>query len=86
MGAETLEAELAEALRERIAVIGDRGLRDLDPVAHLAKLREASERISDLEKRLPGNTHPQLRHYFERCSYDKALAWIESEGLGGSAK
>jgi hypothetical protein len=83
---ETLEAELAEALRKRLAVIGDHALRAADPARHLAELREASEKIETLEKRLPANVHPQLRHYFDRRSYDKALAWIEHEGLIGSAR
>lgn len=86
MATETLQAELAEALRNRLATIGNRTLRESDPERHLAQLREASERIVELQGRLPANIHPQLRHYLERCSYDKALAWIEEEGLAGSAK
>jgi len=83
---DTIEAKLAEALRERLAVIGDLALRDSDPEGHLARLREVSERIAGIQARLPGNVHPQLRHYLERCSYDKALAWLEQEGLTGSTK
>jgi hypothetical protein len=86
MPTETLEAELAAALRRRLAVIGDRALRESDPERHLADLREASERIVALRAQLPANTHPQLVHYFDRCSYDKALAWIEHDGLTGSGK
>jgi hypothetical protein len=86
MADETLEAELAAALRKRLAVIGDAELRASDPARHLAELREASERIIALQVRLPATTHPQLRHYFERCSYDKALAWIQEEGLTGSMR
>ena len=86
MGDETLEAEMAEALKARLAVIGDFALRQSDPERHLALLREASEKISVLEARMPPTVHPQLRHYFERRSYDKALAWIEREGLAGSTK
>ncbi len=82
----TLEAELAEALRKRLAVIGDQELRTANPERHLEQLRAVSERIAALERQLPPNVHPQLRHYFTRCSYDKALAWIESEGLTGSEK
>jgi hypothetical protein len=74
---ETLETELAGALRARLAVIGDRALRESDPGQHLARLREASERITEIAARLPATTHPQLRHYLDRCSYDKALAWLE---------
>jgi hypothetical protein len=77
----TLEEELTEALRMRLGVIGDSALRASAPERHLAQLREASERIAALQEKLPPNTHPQLRHYFERCSYDKALEWIEREGL-----
>ncbi len=78
---ESLEAELIEALRARLTVIGDQELRGRDPAAHLDRLKAASERILALQARLPATIHPQLRHFFERCSYDKALAWIENEGL-----
>jgi len=83
---DTLEAELAEALRTRLAVIGDLALRESDPEGQLARLREVSERITALAARMPANVHPQLRHYFERCSYDKALEWIERDGLVGEVK
>ena len=86
METDTLEAELAQALRTRLAVIGDRALRESDPAGQLAQLREASERVVTLQARLPANTHPQLRHYFERCSYDKALEWIERDGLTASGR
>jgi hypothetical protein len=86
MAEQTLETELAAALRRRLAVIGDRALRESDPARHLAELREASERIVELQGRLPATIHPQLRHYFERCSYEKALEWIERDGMGGSAR
>jgi hypothetical protein len=81
-----LEKELASALRRCLEVIGDRALRTSDPARQLAELREVSERIVALQARLPATVHPQLRHYFERCSYDKALEWIEREGLAGSAR
>lgn len=85
MANEILEAELAEALRSRLAVIGNHALRESDPAGHLTQLRLASEQIVALAARLPANTHPQLRHYFERSSYDKALQWIEQGGLTGNA-
>ena len=73
---------LAEALRERITVIGDRALRERDPAGHLAKLKAASENILRLQMQLPSDVDPQLLHFLERCSYDKALARIEnSHGL-----
>ena len=86
MDPEKLEKEITAALKKRIEVIHDRALRDSDPAGHLNELRRASERIVELEGLLPATTHPQLRHYFERCSYDKALAWIEAEGLDGIAR
>jgi len=86
MADENLEKEIASALRRRLEVIGDRALRESDPGRQLAELRAVSERIAALEARLPATVHPQLRHYFERCSYDKALEWIEREGLTGSLR
>jgi len=68
---------LAAALRARTAVIGDHALRDRDPAAHLEQLKEASERIEALRAELPADASPQLAHFLERCSYDKALAFIE---------
>jgi hypothetical protein len=78
MAYETIEGELAKALRKRLAVISDQALR-ADPERHLAELREASETILALQARLPKNIHPHLRHYLERCSFDKALAWLEQD-------
>ena len=73
--------ELAEALRERLAVIADRALRDSDPQRQLQRLRAVSERIASLQQKLPAPVDPQFAHYLQRCSYDKALAWLdEREG------
>ena len=71
---------LAEALRARRAVVGDHALRDRDPAAHLEKLREASERIEALRRDLPPGVSPQLAHFLERASFDKALAFVEALG------
>jgi hypothetical protein len=78
-----LGIELASALRRRLEVIGDGELRKRDPAGQLDELRRVSERIVELRGQLPATVHPQLRHYFERCSYEKALEWIEREGIGG---
>ena len=69
--------ELAAALRERLAVIADRISYARDPQAHLAQLQEVSERIASLGGKLPAPVDPRLAHYLERCSYDKALAFLE---------
>lgn len=70
------EIQLAAALRERLALISDNDSRR-DPATHLAKLQAVSEKISGLEKELPPSADPQLRHFLARCSYDKALAFLE---------
>jgi hypothetical protein len=69
--------ELAEALRERLTVIADRELYARDPAAHLQRLQTASTRIVEIQGQLPAPLDPQLAHYLQRCSYDKALAWLE---------
>ena len=69
---------LAGALRERLTVIADHDHRDRDQPGHLRRLSEASERIDALIAALPSaELDPQFRHYLEKRSYDKALAWIE---------
>jgi len=69
---------LAAALRERLAVIADREFYARDAAAHLEKLRAISERVSELEGQLPPPIDPQLAHYLQRSSYDKALAFLEA--------
>jgi len=77
MSAQNPYAPIAQALRERLAVIADRDLYARDPEAHLEKLKEVSERIDRLQTLLPAPLDPQLAHYFQRRSLDKALAFIE---------
>ena len=71
-------ADLAEALRERLAVIRDQESRR-DEAKHIARLRTVSEKIERLQELLPRSTDPRLRHYLERKSYDKALEYLEAE-------
>lgn len=73
-----LFAELATALRHRLAVIGDRDLRERDPAEQLRQLQAASEKITALQALLPAPIPGELAHYLQRCSYDKALAWLET--------
>ncbi len=77
--AAVLYPALIAALRERLTVIGDRASRERDPRAHLAQLQSASERIGALQSQLPAAVPPELAHYLARCSYDKALAWLEAQ-------
>ena len=73
---DTPENQLAAALRERLAVIADEASRR-DSARHLARLQSVSEKIAGLEKQLPAPINPQLAHFLARCSYDKALAFLE---------
>jgi hypothetical protein len=70
-------AHLAQALRERLAVIGDAQSRT-DEARHIARLRAASEKIDRLQTSLPHPVNPQLKHYLDRKSYDKALEYLEA--------
>ncbi len=71
------QTTLAAALRERIAIISDRAFYQRDPAGHLASLTRVSEQIAEFQGRLPQPIDPQLAHYLQRCSYDKALAFLE---------
>ncbi len=75
---------LAVALRERLAVIADHTHRDRDQAGHLQRLIDVSGMIDALIAALPASElDPQFRHYLEKRSYDKALAWIGgAEGAG----
>jgi hypothetical protein len=70
--------DLTAALRERLAIIGDENSRR-DPEAHTARLREVSEKIEKLAAALPKPIDPQLAHFLQRKSYDKALEFLEND-------
>ena len=73
---ENAVSELAQALRERLAMIHDEESR-CDEVKHVARLRAVSEKIDRLQAALPRPIDPQLAHYLQRKSYDKALEYLE---------
>jgi hypothetical protein len=68
--------DLAQALRERLAVIRDERSRR-DETKHIARLKAISEQIDDLQTRLPKPVDSRLAHYLQRKSYDKALEFLE---------
>jgi hypothetical protein len=68
--------ELAEALRERLAIIDDEASRR-DPIHHTERLRAVSDKIVQIEHKLPCTIDPQLRHFLVRRSYNKALELLE---------
>jgi predicted component of type VI protein secretion system len=76
MERDTLKA-LRDAVAARLAVVADHDLRASDPAAHLEKLRQAAARLDALVAGLPGDCDPMLRHYLERQSYVKAVAWLD---------
>jgi transcription termination factor NusB len=70
-------SDLAQALRERLAIIHDEeSRRNAD--AHMARLRTVSEKIDELQATLPQPVDPRLAHYLQRRSYDKALEYLEA--------
>jgi hypothetical protein len=68
--------DLKEALRERLAIIRDEESRR-DEAKHMARLSAVSEKIDKLQAALPRPINPQLAHYLQRKSYDKALEYLE---------
>ncbi len=75
-------ADLAQALRERLAVIRDEQSRR-DEEKHLARLRAISEKIEKFQAALPRPVDPQLAHYLQRKSFDKALEYLETNCRDG---
>ncbi len=68
--------DLRDALRERLAIIRDEKSRR-DTQAHMARLSAVSEKIDKLAAAVPRPLDPQLAHYLQRRSYDKALEFLE---------
>ena len=77
--------DLAQALRERLAVIRDEQSRR-DEAKHIARLRTVSEKIDRLQTSLPQPVDPRLAHYLQRKSYDKALEFLEEQITGNTAR
>jgi hypothetical protein len=73
---ENLLVDLAQALRERLAIIYDEKSRR-DEAGHIARLQAVSEKIERLQATLPRPIDPHLAHYLQRRSYDKALEFLE---------
>jgi hypothetical protein len=74
---ESVLADLAQALRERLAVIRDEESRR-DHAKQIDRLRTVSEKIDRLQESLPPTTDARLKHYLDRKSYDKALEYLEA--------
>ena len=74
---ENVIVDLAAALRERLAIIGDKKSRG-EPADHMVRLKSISDRIEKLAAAMPHPVDPQLAHYLQRRSYDKALEFLEN--------
>jgi hypothetical protein len=70
-------ADLADALRQRRAIIADEASRRDQP-QHIARLAAVSAKIEELEASLPLPVDGRLAHFLQRRSYDKALEFIEN--------
>jgi hypothetical protein len=70
--------DLRDALQERLAIIRDEDSRR-DVQAHVARLSAVSEKIDKLAAAVPRPLDPQLAHYLQRRSYDKALEFLEGQ-------
>jgi flagellar biosynthesis chaperone FliJ len=77
-------SELHDALRERLSVVADHELHDRNPQAHLERLKLAASRLDAAIAQLPAQCDRELRHYLERQSYLKALAWLDKAEAGSS--
>jgi hypothetical protein len=75
--------KLREALQERLDVIADHELRARDPHAHLERLKAAASRLDAAIARVRPDCDAQLRHFLDRQSYFKALAWLD-QAIAGS--
>lgn len=73
---ENVIVDLISALRERLAIIHDEQSRR-SAAAHMARLQAVSDKIDKLQGALPRPVDPQLAHYLQRRSYDKALQFLE---------
>ena len=72
----SLYQNLKEAVQARLDIVADHAFRNRDAAAHLEALKSAASHLDALVAQLPPNTDPTLRHYLERQSYTKALAWL----------
>jgi hypothetical protein len=82
---ENVIVDLANALRERLAIIRDEESR-ADSNAHMARLQAVSDKIDKLQAALPSKIDPQLAHYLQRRSYEKALEFIENTTRRSTAR
>ena len=67
---------MVELLEKRLAIIADSDLRERDPDGQLEQLKSVSKEIVAAQNQFLDKFTPRLRHFFEGCSYDKALVYL----------
>jgi hypothetical protein len=67
-----IETELLTALRDL-----EHGAQVTKPAGPRPDLSALLARVDGLTERLPKDNHPDLLHYLQRKSYDKARRWLE---------
>ncbi|MEX2581360.1 MAG: hypothetical protein WD342_20050 [Verrucomicrobiales bacterium] len=72
-------SELIDLLERRLTVIGDAELRERNPEAQMAQLREVSEAIAAFHERHREEIPARLNHFLANASYGKALDWARAE-------
>lgn len=70
--------ELAAILEERLVIIADHGSRDRDPEAHLTKLMQVSEKITNWHEAHRGEIDGNLEHFLSGASFQKALEYLNT--------
>jgi flagellar biosynthesis chaperone FliJ len=78
---DSIHKALHAAVKTRLDIVSDHAFRDRNATAHLDALKSAASQLDTLITQLPPDTDPALRHYLERQSYMKALAWLEEQGI-----
>jgi len=67
---------LLQALQKRLAIVADRDFYQRDPAGHLQALKDASADLEEVYRREHAAFEPQLRHFVERQSYQKAVEYL----------
>ncbi|MFV0338822.1 MAG: hypothetical protein ACK5LK_11350 [Chthoniobacterales bacterium] len=72
-----LHKEILKTLHERERIVRDREHYTRDQNGHMLKLMDCTRDLNLLAQKLPESTDPQLRHFLDRQSYEKAIHWLE---------
>lgn len=68
-----MHPDLQTLLRQRLDIIADHAFRDRDADAHLAALKDVSEKVQAYTNCHLPEFDGKLRHYLSNSSYQKAL-------------